>query len=53
MNKLTATIKVKSILAICTKTDMAVMLGITRPTLDRRLQRNDWTKGEMALIKQL
>lgn len=36
-----------------TKIDLAELLGITRVTLDTRLRRENWKKGEIVLIKQM
>jgi hypothetical protein len=36
-----------------TKFDLAAKLGISRPTLDRRLKNNDWKVTEMVFIKSL
>jgi hypothetical protein len=32
---------------------LADKLGISRPTLDTRLEKNNWKKSEIALLKQL
>ena len=55
ITKITATIKVNAMLNSyrITKIDLADKLGITRPTLDKRLKLNNWKKGEMQLIKTL
>ena len=36
-----------------TKTDLAEKLGITRVTLDTRLKKENWKKGEIVLLKQI
>ena len=33
------------------KIDAAEFLGISRPTLDKRIKLNNWTKSERALIQ--
>lgn len=35
------------------KMDLAYELGISRPTLDKRLRNHDWKKGEVAIIKMM
>ena len=34
-----------------TKFDLAEKLGISRVTLDTRLQKDNWKKGELAILK--
>lgn len=34
-----------------TKFDLALKLGISRVTLDTRLEKDNWKKGELALLK--
>lgn len=55
ITNVTATIKVNAMINSqrITKIDLAEKLGITRPTLDKRLMLNNWKKGEMQLIKAL
>ena len=36
-----------------TKWDMAIKLGISRVTLDTRLQKGNWKKSELHLLKSL
>jgi DNA invertase Pin-like site-specific DNA recombinase len=36
-----------------TKTEVADKLGISRPTLDKRIIDNSWKKGELKLIELL
>ncbi len=36
-----------------TKFDLAEELGITRVTLDTRLQKDNWKKGEKVLLKSI
>lgn len=38
---------------IITKLDLAHILGISRVTLDTRLEKDNWKKGEKALIKEI
>jgi DNA-binding XRE family transcriptional regulator len=35
------------------KSWLADKLGISRPTLDIRLEKDNWKKSEIALLKQL
>lgn len=52
---ITATIKLNAMLnsGQITKVELSDRLGITRPTLDTRLQKNNWKKGELILIKAM
>ena len=36
-----------------TKIDLADRLGISRVTLDTRLQKDNWKKGEKELLKSI
>lgn len=36
-----------------TKTDLALELGISRPTLDTRLKDHSWKKSEVVMIKYI
>jgi biotin operon repressor len=36
-----------------TKSDLAETLGISRPTLDKRIINDSWKKGELKLIELL
>lgn len=36
-----------------TKVTLAEKLGISRPTLDKRLKFGNWKKGELAIIETL
>ena len=36
-----------------TKFDLALFLGISRVTLDTRLEKDNWKKGELALLKNV
>lgn len=36
-----------------TKSDLADTLGISRPTLDKRIINDSWKKGELKLIESL
>jgi DNA-binding Xre family transcriptional regulator len=51
----TATVKVCALInsSRISKKDLADKLGITRPTLDRRINKKDWKKGELEIIKSL
>ena len=35
-----------------TKSELADVLGISRPTLDTRLEKSNWRKGEVVLLRQ-
>lgn len=36
-----------------TKWDLAIKLGISRVTLDTRLQKGNWKKSELHLLKSI
>lgn len=36
-----------------TKFDLAIKLGISRVTLDTRLDKSNWKKGELSLLKTI
>ena len=38
---------------LITKTDLAEKLGITRKTLDVRLSKGNWKKGELLILENL
>ena len=52
---ITATIRVNAIINSKrkTKVELSEFIGIGRTTLDRRLKENNWTKGELEIIKSL
>lgn len=52
---ITATIRVNAMLNSnrITKIDLADKLGIGRPTLDVRIKKHSWKKGELEIIKTL
>lgn len=45
--------KIKKLVLKYTKEDLAGKIGITRPTLNTRLEKGNWKKGEIAIIKQI
>lgn len=49
-NRSLATFKVKSILNVCTKTEISEMLKISRVTLDKRLKDDSWRLSELEII---
>jgi predicted DNA-binding transcriptional regulator AlpA len=51
MNKTTT--KVKRLLQLYTYEEMANMIGISRTTLYKRLQCNDWKVSEISHIEKL
>lgn len=55
MDKVKATDRVKALIVAgrSTKVDLSQKLGITRVTLDTRLKKSNWRKGELAIINQL
>jgi DNA-binding protein Fis len=55
ITKITATIKIIALIDSSrkSKTELSEILGISRPTLDKRIKYKDWKKGEMELIKAL
>jgi len=52
---ITATIKINAMINSdrITKVALAEKLGIQRPTLDSRLKKHSWKKGELEIIKTL
>ena len=52
---ITATIRVNAMINSnrITKIDLADKLGIGRPTLDSRLKKHSWKKGELEIIKSM
>jgi DNA-binding NtrC family response regulator len=50
MRNITKEIEQKIALGYITKTELADMLGITRVTLDTRLKKGNWKKGERHLL---
>jgi len=52
---LTLTARVKDLLLYgrITKRDLANKLGISRVTLDTRLEKGNWKKGEIFLVKKI
>ena len=53
MTKFEATQKIKKRLFEKTKDEVSKELGISRPTLDFRLQNNNWKISEITHIKSL
>lgn len=51
MNKTTTA--VKNLLQKYTKEEVSQMIGISRPTLDTRLQKNNWKVSEISHISKL
>lgn len=51
MNKTTT--KVKLLLQTNTQEEVSEMIGISRNTLLKRIQKNDWKISEIFLIKSL
>lgn len=47
------TTKVKNLLQKHTKEEVSKMIGVSRPTLDTRLQKNNWKVSEIFLIRNL
>lgn len=45
--------KIKQLLIKLSKEELAEKIGISRPTLNTRLERGNWKKGEIAIIKSL
>lgn len=46
-------IKGKTFLVQMNKLELAEELGISRPTLNTRLEKNNWKKGEEAILRRL
>lgn len=54
LTKIEATNKAKSLMATTHKVDeLAKKLGISKPTLYRRIIENDWKLGELALLERI
>jgi len=47
------TIKAKELIKTRSKWWLSIQLGITRPTLDRRLKFDNWKKGEISILTTL
>ena len=45
--------RINILLNYLTKVDLAEEIGITRPTLDSRIERNNWKKGEEIIVKEI
>jgi DNA invertase Pin-like site-specific DNA recombinase len=43
----------EKLIQLNSKSWLAEKLGITRPTLDNRLAKENWKKGEVAILLQL
>ena len=53
MNKTEATFKANLLLIELTVEQLAKKLGITKPTLYKRLSESNWKLGEIALLERL
>jgi DNA-binding NtrC family response regulator len=55
ISQITATSKVVAMInsSRISKVDLAEKLGIGRPTLDVRIKKHTWKKGELEIIKTL
>jgi len=53
LNRLKMNEKIKQLLLKNSKEDLAKMIGISKVTLYTRLEKGNWKKGELALIKTL
>jgi len=55
ITQITANIKVEALInsGRFTKFELAEKIGISRPTLDRKIKSSLWKKGEMEIIKNL
>jgi predicted DNA-binding protein (UPF0251 family) len=51
MTKYDATQRVKRHLAFKTQDEVSKAIGISRPTLNTRLKRNNWKMSELHLIQ--
>ena len=51
MTKYDATLKVKKKLSFETQEDICKKIGISRPTLNARLQKSNWKVSEIYLIQ--
>jgi len=49
-NKSLASFRVNQWIGIYTKSEIAEMLNMTRPTLDSRLKKNTWRISEIEII---
>ena len=48
-------VRIKSMVqsGLITKWDLAIKLGISRNTLDTRLDKNNWKKSELFLLRSI
>lgn len=53
INKLEATAKIGRVRTSYTDEELALKLGITKPTLYTRLVKSNWKKGELSLIESI
>jgi len=53
MTKYDASQRVKMLLSYKPKEELAKQIGISRPTLNTRLERNNWKVSEIFLIEKL
>jgi len=53
MTKYDASQRVKRLLCFKSQEDVAKEIGISRPTLNSRLERNNWKVSELFLIERL
>lgn len=55
ITQISATSKIVAMLnsGVITKTELSEILDMGRPTLDRRLIKHNWKKGELEIIKNL
>ena len=53
MTKYDASQRVKRLLCFKSQEEIAKKIGITRPTLNSRLERNNWKVSELFLIEKL
>lgn len=51
--EITNKVKQKIYFGGLTKFDLAEKLGISRVTLDTRLDKSNWKKGELSLLKNI
>jgi DNA-binding XRE family transcriptional regulator len=45
--------RINILLNYLTKVDLAQEIGITRPTLDSRIEKDNWKKGEEIIVKEI
>lgn len=53
MTKYDCTLKIKKLIDLSSKDEVAKKIGLSRPTLDSRLLNNKWKVSELFLIEKI